>query len=70
MFKFLLYLFSLYILFRLVLGALFGSKIINSNRYEKSNQNDEEGKLKVKSKPDKTTQADNAGEYVDYEEVK
>ena len=76
MFKFLLYLFLFYILFRFIFGNLlkgvFKAKVINVN-HKHYHQNDRpEGKIVIDPKTIKNPKPDdkNLGEYVEYEEVK
>ncbi len=77
MFKFLLYLFLFYIIFRFVfgkfLGATFKTKVYRNHTHHHYNGKDEkqEGKITVDPRTIKTKKDDkNLGEYVDYEEVK
>lgn len=76
MFKFLLYLFLFYILFRFIFGTLLKgvikAKVININHNHYHQHKEPEGKIVIDPKTVKETKHDdkNLGEYVEYEEVK
>jgi hypothetical protein len=76
MFKFLLYLFLFYVIFRFVFGVLFKgiirAKVININHHHYHNKEEAESKIKVDARTIKTPKHNDKGlgEYVDYEEVK
>ena len=76
MFKFLLYLFLFYILFRFIFGTLlkgvFKAKVININHNHYHQNEKPEGKIVIDPKTVKNPKPDdkNLGEYVEYEEVK
>jgi hypothetical protein len=77
LFKFLLYAFLFYVLFRFLFGGLFKVKVYNNiNHHHYPPQDKDKGKpegtitidKKVENK--RTTGSDKIGEYVDFEEVK
>lgn len=76
MFKFLLYTFLFYVIFRYVFGNLLGAKTINYNQHNhyhnRPSDNEEQGRVTVDPKvnPKKKTESEKLGEYVDFEEVK
>ena len=75
MFKFLLYVFVFYVIFRYVFGGLFGAKVYNfskHNHYHSNPNDDEEGRITVdpKVQQKQKSKKDQLGEYVDFEEVK
>lgn len=77
MFKFLIYLFIIYVLYRLVFGRMVKTKVYKFDTHHHNHNNTasakEEGSVTVnpKIKQEKTGgNTQNIGEYVDYEEVK
>ena len=81
MFKFLLYLFIIYVLYRLVFGRMMGSSIkakiyrsdTHHHYHHTTTSTKQEGSVTVNPKINKEKtggNAQNIGEYVDYEEVK
>ncbi|MES2558534.1 MAG: hypothetical protein V4590_02255 [Bacteroidota bacterium] len=81
MFKFLIYLFLIYILYRLVFGRMMGSTIkskvfrfdTHHHYHNNTSSTKEEGSVTVNPKINKQKEGGNTpniGEYVDYEEVK
>jgi hypothetical protein len=75
MFKFLLYLFLFYVIFRFIFGVLLKgvirAKVININHHHYHAKEETKSNLKVDPKTIKTSKNNdkNLGEYVDYEEV-
>jgi hypothetical protein len=76
MFKFLLYLFLFYVIFRFFFGKLFGAIVrpkVNhhTTHYHYYNKEKQEGSVTVDPRTVKDKKDDkNLGEYVDYEEIK
>ncbi|MES2780009.1 MAG: DUF4834 family protein [Bacteroidota bacterium] len=81
MFKFLIYLLLIYLIYRLVFGRMMGSSIktkvfrfdTHHHYHTKTTSEKEEGSVTVNPKINKQNtggNAQNLGEYVDYEEVK
>ena len=75
MFKFLLYLFLFYVVFRFVFGKLFGialqTRVFTYQNQQRQNAPKNEGEIHIDTRNAKQA-ADNKnlGEYVDYEEIK
>lgn len=79
MIKFLLYLFIIYFLYRLLFGRIMGGSIQTRefhhnvhHHYHQQSQTEPEGRVTVnpKVKPKTDGHSGKIGEYVDYEEVK